>query len=87
MFRSYGSGFGQLNCPLLSEIDDEGNILIAGNENNRIDILNNDGSFESLNIPGLKENPTYVRVLDNKIFVQPSNNPMQVFNIKFEPAM
>ena len=40
-----GSGVGGLNRPLLTGCDSFNNILIAGNENHRLDVLRADGSF------------------------------------------
>ena len=80
-FGSYGSGYGQMKYPRMSEIDDEGNILIAGNDNTQIDILKNDGSFVSLKIPELEYGPMYARVFDNKLFVVPFRKVIQVFKV------
>ena len=83
VFGSEGSAIGQLCFSYIIEIDDDGNILIAGNRNKKIDILKRDDSFVSLNIPGLYENPTCVRVFDNKLFVMHYKEPLQVFKIKW----
>ena len=80
-FGSRGPSVGQLNCPLLSGIDDEGNILVAEYGNKRIDVLKTDGSWESLKIDGLEESPVCARVVGSKFFVKPQTKPMQVFKI------
>ena len=80
-YESYGSHEIQFQCPLLSGIDDEGNILVAGNDNRRIDVLKTDGSRRSLNINGLDELPVCARVVGSKLFVKPESKPMQVFQI------
>ena len=79
--KSYRSDEIQFHCPLLSGIDDEGNILVAGNDNRRIDILKADGSWGNLGIEGLEEFPACARVVGHKLFVKPTLGSMQLFKI------
>ena len=83
-YESYGPDEIKFHCPLLSGIDDEGNILVAGNDNKRIDVLKADGSWGSLEMDGLEERPVCARIFGNKLFVKPRDKPMQVFKITWK---
>ena len=64
-----GSGVGGLNRPLLTGCDSSNNILIAGNENHRLDVLRADGSFCTLPVHGLKRYPMCARMYQGKLYV------------------
>ena len=82
-YESYGSDEIKFHCPLLSGIDDEGDILVAGNDNRRIDILKADGSWGNLGIVGLEEFPGCARVVGHKLFAKPALESMQLFKINW----
>ena len=77
-----GSGISRLMAyhSQMSEIDDDGNIIIAGNWKNYIDILKCDGSLVNVYVHEIGR-PQCVRVLENQLFVMSSGKPMQVIQM------
>ena len=85
LLQTFGGRNSMLRCPLVSGVDDKGNILVTGlNRRRAIDVLKVNGSLASLQINWrnqLEQYPVCARVVGSKLFVKPFEKPLQVFKI------
>ena len=67
--RPGNSSIGELQNPLLTGSDQCGNLLIAGGDTHRIDVLKADGEFQSLPVTGMGQQPMCARTYMNSLYV------------------
>ena len=84
-YNTYGSSGIRLIHPFLAGCDKFNSVLIAGNHNQRLDVLKaDDGSFQTQSVEGIGRFPVCARIHDNKLYVVcwKASSPMQVFSIR-----
>ena len=67
--RPGNNSIGELQNPLLTGSDQFGNLLIAGGDTHRIDVLKADGEFQSLPVTGMGQQPMCARTYMNSLYV------------------
>ena len=78
-----GRNIGEMYYPFLTGSDEFNNILIAGNNNDRIDILKADGQFQSLPVAGVGPYPACARIYKKRLYVSTQSvERLQVFTIE-----
>ena len=78
MLQTYGrSGrgdAGQLSSPVISNDDDDGSVLIADRDNNRLQVMSEQGEFSVLQLQPSVSEPRSAALFDNRLYV--TSSPM-----------